>query len=99
MRIRFLAVILLAAPVLADHPSPGRKYTTIERVEAAHLAAVHEARAGFARQRKSLPCLGVYADYRAVLHVHAEDSDHTKGTRADVLRAAKTTGRLGCDVH
>src|SRR4029078_5293029 len=38
------------------------------------------------------PRLGVYADYRAVLHVHAEDSDHTKGTRAEVLRAAKAAG-------
>ncbi len=45
-----------------------------------------------ARERKTLPQLGVYADYRAVLHVHAEDADHTKGTRAEVLTAAKATG-------
>ncbi len=35
------------------------------------------------------PPEGVYQDFRAVLHVHAEDSGHTKGTRAEVLKAAK----------
>ncbi len=35
------------------------------------------------------PPPGVYRDYRAVLHIHAEDADHTKGTRAEVLKAAK----------
>jgi acetyl esterase/lipase len=83
---------LLGGSVLADQPSPGRKYTTLKRLEEAHLAAVHEARLAFARQRKTLPALGVYADYRAVMHIHAEDSEHTKGTRAEVLRAAKATG-------
>src|SRR6185436_6793212 len=34
----------------------------------------------------------LYQDYRAVIHVHAEDSDHTKGTRPEVLAAAKKTG-------
>src|SRR6185369_9147473 len=64
----------------------------IERLDDAHLPAVHEARLTFARQRKALPRLGVYADYRAVMHVHAEDADHTKGTRPEVLRAAKSAG-------
>jgi hypothetical protein len=92
MRIRVLLACALAGVMLADQPSPGRKYSTVERLEDARLAAVHEARLEFARQRKTLPWLGVYADYRAVMHVHAEDSDHTKGTRAEVLRAAKAAG-------
>ena len=92
MRIRVFCVCLLAGALLADQPSPGRKYSTLERLEEAHLAAVHEARLNFARQRKTLPWLGVYADYRAVLHIHAEDADHTKGTRPEVLRAAKAAG-------
>ena len=33
-----------------------------------------------------------YNEYRAVLHAHAEDSAHTGGTRAELLRAAKITG-------
>ena len=89
MRIRILFVCVLAGGMLADQPSPGRKYSTLERLGDAHLAAVHEARLGFAGQRKTLPWLGVYADYRAVLHVHAEDSDHTKGTRVEVFAASR----------
>jgi acetyl esterase/lipase len=92
MRIRILPVCLLAGALIADQPSPGRKYSTLERLEEGHLAAVHEARSKLARERKTLPALGVYHDYRALLHVHAEDADHTKGTRPEVLRAAKATG-------
>src|SRR5260370_11406582 len=90
--MRILFVCLLAGAMLDDQPSPGRKYSTLERLGDARLAAVHEARLAFARQRKTLPSLGVYADYRAVLHVHAEDADHTNGTRAEVLRAARAAG-------
>ena len=45
-----------------------------------------------ARERQTLPNLGVYEDFRAVMHVHAEDADHTKGTRPEVLAAAKKAG-------
>lgn len=76
----------------ADPLSPGRKYTTVQRLETAHLEATHQARLQFAKDRKDLPQLGVYNDYRAVIHVHAEDADHTKGTRAEVLQAAKALG-------
>ena len=92
MRIRYLSVCLAAAALLADAPSPGRKYTTLQRLEEQHLAAVHEARLALARARKPAPGQGVYNDYRAVMHVHAEDADHTKGTRAEVLRGAKAAG-------
>jgi acetyl esterase/lipase len=92
MRITLLLVLCSAALVYGDSPSPGRKYTTLERLEEAHLAAVHQARLKFAQERKTLPWLGVYSDYRAVLHVHAEDAEHTKGTRSEVLKAAKTDG-------
>src|SRR5207248_9118617 len=91
-RTRLLLLCFLAVLLRADSPSPGRKLTTLERLQEAHLAATHEARLGFANARKKLPQAGVYTDYRAVMHVHAEDADHTKGTRAEVLRAAKTIG-------
>ena len=42
--------------------------------------------------RKVDPLPSIYNDYRAVLHVHAEDSAHTKGTRAEVLQAAQAAG-------
>ena len=72
--------------------SPGRKYTTLERLETAHLEATHQARLHFAQERKPLPPAGPLHDYRAVIHVHAEDSNHTRGTRAEVLEAAKAVG-------
>jgi acetyl esterase/lipase len=68
------------------------KRTTAERLSTEHLRAAHEARLKFAQERKPLPNFGVYEDLRAVLHVHAEDSNHTKGTRPEVLAAAKKTG-------
>jgi acetyl esterase/lipase len=93
-RAKLLTAVVscFAAGLLADAPSPGRKYTTLERLQESHLAAVHEARVRLAKERKTLPAAGTYLDYRALLHVHAEDADHTKGTRAEVLRAAKATG-------
>jgi len=66
--------------------------TARQRIETQQLKAVHEARQQFARNRSGLQNFGVYEDYRAVIHVHAEDSDHTKATRAEVLTAAKKTG-------
>jgi hypothetical protein len=57
-----------------------------------HLEAVHAARDRFAAARKSLPAEPELHEYRAILHVHAEDSAHTGGTREQVLAAAKRTG-------
>ncbi len=66
--------------------------TAAQRLEPERIKALHEARLQFARERQALPNLGAYEDFRAVLHVHAEDSNHTKGTRTEVLAAAKKTG-------
>ena len=87
-----ISFFLLCATLGADSPSPGRKYTTLERLETEHLAAVHEARLKLAAVRKSVPRSGHFIDFRAVIHVHAEDAPHTKGTRVEVLTAAKATG-------
>ncbi|MBI3851727.1 MAG: alpha/beta hydrolase fold domain-containing protein [Verrucomicrobia bacterium] len=66
--------------------------TPLQRLEPEHLKAAHEARMRFARERQTLTNLGVYEDFRAVIHIHADDSDHTKGTRQEVLDAAKKSG-------
>jgi hypothetical protein len=87
-----ISLFLLCVSLDADSPSPGRKFTTLERLETAHLAAVHEARLKLAAMRKPVPQSGRFTDIRAVIHVHAEDAPHTKGTRAEVLTAAKATG-------
>lgn len=93
MMIRFLLGIFLCwfLPSLGSE-QPGRKWTTIQRLELEHLQAVQDARQRFARQRRELPKVGIYEDFRAVLHVHAEDSAHTGGTRAEVLEAARKSG-------
>ncbi|PYM11168.1 MAG: hypothetical protein DME18_14665 [Verrucomicrobia bacterium] len=82
-------LIVVRAP--AAETSGGR-LTAPQRLETLHLQAVREARLGFARARQPLPDLGVYDDFRAVMHVHAEDAEHTKGTRPQVLEAARKTG-------
>jgi hypothetical protein len=56
----------------------------------AHLEAVHAAREKFAAERKTLSPAD--PEFRAILHVHAEDAEHTGGTRQEVLTAAKRTG-------
>ena len=90
MKTRILSLSLLVgffrALALAEPLTP------LQRVETEHLKATHEARLRFARERQASPEFGVYEDFRAVLHVHADDSDHTKGTRQEVLAAAKKSG-------
>lgn len=97
MRARSTAILILtaalsAASISAQPLSPGRKYTTVERLEEQHLEATHQARLRFAKERRAIPAAGVYNDYRAVMHVHAEDAGHTRGTRAEVLKAAQAIG-------
>ena len=94
---RFLLLLLAAmaaaqTPIQQSASRPGRKWTTIQRLDRAHLEAVRKAREKFAAERRVAVPQDVYDDYRAVIHVHAEDADHTKGTRAQVLAAANKTG-------
>ncbi|MCX6620855.1 MAG: alpha/beta hydrolase fold domain-containing protein, partial [Acidobacteria bacterium] len=84
---------LAALAALAQNADrPGRLRTTVERLETVHLEAVHKARRQFAASRRVVPRHSLYLDFRAVLHVHAEDAPHTKGTRPELLAAAKETG-------
>jgi acetyl esterase/lipase len=80
--VRVFALLALTPLLLAR--------SALERLETAHLEAVHAQRVEWMKKRAvAPPPPGVYRDFRAVLHIHAEDADHTKGTRAEVLRAAK----------
>ena len=65
---------------------------SLRRLERSHLEATHAARLRFASERRPLPSHGVYEDFRAIIHAHAEDADHTKGTRQELLAAARATG-------
>lgn len=89
--LRVFLILSLCLPLVSTAKAQQR-LTAEQRLDPQRLKAVHEARQQFARERKTLPNFGPYEDYRAVIHVHAEDSDHTKGTRPEVLAAAKKTG-------
>lgn len=91
---RALLLLTAAACLAFAQPElkPGRKYTTLERLQPARLAAVKAAREALAGQRKPVPEVGVYKAFRSAVHIHAEDAKHTLGTRAEVLKAAKETG-------
>lgn len=56
------------------------------------LRATHQARLRYASARRSVKLATGYADYRAIMHAHAEDSSHTGGTRPELLAAAKRAG-------
>lgn len=66
--------------------------STVDRLAPERLEALQKARLNWAKIRKDQPGTGIFEDYRAVMHVHAEDSSHTGGTRPEVLAAAKKTG-------
>jgi hypothetical protein len=104
MRFRFsllaLTVTLSFIDVLPTYgfkpssppPKPGRKYTTIERLQPERLRAVNGDRLRYQQSRHSVSLETGYRDFRGVLHAHAEDSTHTGGTRGELLAAAKSTG-------
>jgi hypothetical protein len=83
---------LLFLPFLVCAQTPARKYTTVERLQPERLRAVHEDRVRHQQQRQQLRVIKGYRDYRAIMHVHAEDSAHTGGTRPELLAACKRTG-------
>jgi hypothetical protein len=90
-----LITILLGASLGAQTPprlGPGRKYTSIERVQIERLKAVHTDRLRYQNERKPVSLATGYNEYRAVLHAHAEDASHTGGTRPELLAAAKRAG-------
>src|SRR5262245_27473422 len=104
MRYRFSLLALTITLSLIDiipiygfkHSSPplkpGRKYTTIERLQPERLRAVSEGRARYQKSRHMVSIEMGYDDIRGVLHAHAEDSTHTGGTRGELLAAAKSAG-------
>jgi hypothetical protein len=76
----------------AQKLKPGRRYATLERLKPERLHAVQAGRLRYQRERKAVALQTSYQDFRAVLHAHAEDSNHTGGTRPELLAAAKQTG-------
>jgi hypothetical protein len=96
--LRYILIFLLVLQAGASTAStisnlrPGRKYTTLERMNPTRLRAVRDDRLRYQKSRKPVRLQTGLEDYRAVLHAHAEDSTHTGGTRPELLAAAKRTG-------
>jgi hypothetical protein len=84
--------LLLFAPAATASDPPRRKYTNLERLALARLAAVHRDVLKLQRQRIRIPGLPGLNDYRCILHAHAEDSAHTGGTLREMLADAKKAG-------
>lgn len=71
---------------------PGRKYSMTERLQPERLRAVQRDRQRISQQRRPVSLHTGFQDFKAILHAHAEDAQHTGGTRPELLRAAKATG-------
>jgi hypothetical protein len=88
-----LTLLLAAAGSHFSLPRPAeRKYTSIERMSLDRLRSVNDERARYRRIRRPVQLKTGLKDFRAILHAHAEDSPHTGGTRAEMLKAAKAAG-------
>lgn len=66
--------------------------SSLDRLSEQRLESAKQTRLEWARVRIVYPQSGLYRDFRAVIHVHAEDAPHTLGTREQVLKAAKEDG-------
>lgn len=102
MRRRKLTISALSAPLVflfepfflaaAEPPAGAQARPTAERFLTEHLKkTTADARAIQARLTpKKLPA--GWVDVRAIFHAHAEDSEHTGGTRAEMIAEAKKAG-------
>jgi len=92
--IGFFLTILCAFPVAAQEDEWGRQRTTMERMSLERLEAVHEDVQALADSYREAPLPHGIAltDYRGLFHVHADDSDHTGGTRPELLADAQKAG-------
>ena len=88
----FVSLTLLSSSLFAQTNTPARKYSSVERMKTVHLKATHEDAERFQAARRTLPPLPGLHDYKAIIHAHAEDSDHTGGTRPEMLADAKKAG-------
>ncbi|MCA9438860.1 MAG: histidinol phosphatase, partial [Candidatus Omnitrophica bacterium] len=89
-----LAISLTPLATYSGTPgsSPGRKYSSIERMTMPRLEAVDRDVEALKKKRTEVSLKTDLTDFRGILHAHAEDSSHTGGTRPEMLADAKTAG-------
>jgi hypothetical protein len=83
---------LAAAAVAAASEPPRPKYTPVERLATARLAAARADALKHEKSRVAVAPLPGLTDYRCILHAHAEDSTHTGGTLPEMLADARKAG-------
>src|SRR5690242_4961387 len=84
--------LLLVYPLMLRADFPAGKLNPTERLKPEHLKAAHADAERLQQARRVPPSLPGLHDYKAILHAHAEDSDHTGGTRPEMLADAKKAG-------
>lgn len=87
-----LSAILLTAAAAQDSTHPGIDRSAVQRLQEVRLEQTREDVLAHKEARRELPPWSGLHDYRAILHAHAEDSDHTGGTRPEMLEDAKKAG-------
>ena len=87
-----ITLALLTDACLIGSEPPPRNYSSVERLGLEHLAAAHADVEQLRSKRVEVPPRSGLNDYRCILHAHAEDSDHTGGTLAEMLADAKRAG-------
>ena len=88
---RPLAAVGVVVLLAAAEPLP-RKYTNVERLAPERLAAVRADVERLHAKRVAVPPRPGLADYKCILHAHAEDSTHTGGTLPEMRADARTAG-------
>jgi hypothetical protein len=70
----------------------GIKRPTLERYQREHLEKTHTDAAKIRENRREIQPPAGWQDIRAIFHAHAEDSEHTGGTRPEMIADAKKAG-------
>jgi hypothetical protein len=86
-----ISLLAMTSAGAASEPPPPR-YTPVERLTTARLAAVHADVLKYQSERRAVAPLPGLNDYRCILHAHAEDSTHTGGTLPEMLADARKAG-------
>ncbi len=85
-RFRLLVVLAMLA---ACSPARG---DAIDRLKPAYLKSLHEAIEAFRHDRQPVSLPSPFIDYRAAIHVHSGLSHDSRGTVAEIIKAAKQVG-------
>lgn len=87
-----LALAGYQATFAVDAPKSPVKRTSLERFQLEHLKKTHEDGEKVRAARRELHLPDGWKDVRSIFHSHAEDSEHTGGTRPEMIAEAKKAG-------